>query len=210
MEVSELIKGRFKTRLQLLKLKSRVEIAEKATRILLQKENALVTEFSRTLASYLKLFGEVFDEINRIEEDIKLAEVEIGTLRVDRNIFLRGSHYELNVSQENIFGVELLKMCMKEVGKTAEIFNLNSQPLSLIEARRKALKLTSRLIKLIEVESRLKTLSKEIIETRRRVNALRHFVIPDLKREIEVIKIYLEESEREELIRNKIAKEKGG
>jgi len=210
MEVSELIKGRFKTRLQLLKLKSRVEIAEKATRILLQKENALVTEFSRTLASYLKLFGEVFDEINRIEEDIKLAEVEIGTLRVDRNIFLRGSHYELNVSQENIFGVELLKMCMKEVGKTAEIFNLNSQPLSLIEARRKALKLTSRLVKLIEVESRLKTLSKEIIETRRRVNALRHFVIPDLKREIEIIKIYLEESEREELIRNKIAKEKEG
>ncbi|OYT65623.1 hypothetical protein B6U74_03010 [Candidatus Bathyarchaeota archaeon ex4484_205] len=210
MEVSELIKGRFKTRLQLLKLKSRVEIAEKATRILLQKENALVTEFSRTLASYLKLFGEVFDEINRIEEDIKLAEVEIGTLRVDRNIFLRGSHYELNVSQENIFGVELLKMCMKEVGKTTEIFNLNSQPLSLIEARRKALKLTSRLVKLIEVESRLKTLSKEIIETRRRVNALRHFVIPDLKREIEIIKIYLEESEREELIRNKIAKEKEG
>ena len=65
-------------------------------------------------------------------------------------------------------------------------------------------------LRLLEVELTLKSLSKETRKTKRRVNALEYNIIPKLKKTRSYIEMRLAELERESFHRLKIVKRKRG
>ncbi|MHA2176289.1 MAG: V-type ATP synthase subunit D [Candidatus Hodarchaeales archaeon] len=64
------------------------------------------------------------------------------------------------------------------------------------------------IIELAEVQTTLSRLSKEIIETKRRVNALNYIIIPRIEATVKWIKLTLAERERESFVRLKKVKKK--
>ena len=64
------------------------------------------------------------------------------------------------------------------------------------------------IIQLAEVQSTISRLSKEIIETKRRVNALNYIIIPRIKATVRWIRLTLAERERESFVRLKKVKKK--
>ncbi|MCK5344936.1 MAG: V-type ATP synthase subunit D, partial [Candidatus Heimdallarchaeota archaeon] len=64
------------------------------------------------------------------------------------------------------------------------------------------------IIQLSEVQSTISRLAKEIIETKRRVNALNYIIIPRIKATVKWIRLTLAERERESFVRLKKVKKK--
>lgn len=64
------------------------------------------------------------------------------------------------------------------------------------------------IVSLAEIQSTLTRLAREIIETKRRVNALNYIIIPRIQATVSWIKLTLAEREREAFVRLKKVKKK--
>ncbi len=189
------------TRMELIALKRRLRLAEKAYDLLLDKENELVSELFNTLREYSTVYRMVLEALRKIDRGISLSEVEVGRLETERLLSMRKSCYEVDARPLNLMGLRLVQLGLRKMREPVKVTNLISSPASFILAEEEAMKTAEEFIKLIELAYKMENLSKEIAKVRRRVNALNYRLIPEIKRNIALIEMALEEREREELFR---------
>ena len=193
------------TRMELLKLKKRVKLADKGYELLREKRDALISELMAVIREYK-------DARNKVEENLKIAfynllmaEVLLGSRDLEQISGITTRDIALEFATKNIMGVSIPIMKMADVVRKINErgYGLLSTTAKLDDAARGFEESLLSIVKLAEVEESLRRIALEVEKTKRRVNALEYIVIPRLRATIKHIEMRMEEIERENFLRLK-------
>lgn len=202
----EIIEGVSPTRMELLRLRRREQLAVKGHDLLREKRDALIAEF-------LDVVGEVRDARMVAEEDLKeafeyliIAQAGLGVEEVRQLSLMTAREIPMDFSMRSIMGVnvpiiELPEDLSREV--TERGYGLMDSSSAVDSCAKRFEEALAKIIKLAELEEAVRNLAGEVEKTKRRVNALEYVMIPRLKTTRKYIQMRLEEMERENFTRLK-------
>ncbi len=202
---SEIIPGIHPTRMELLMLKRRKNLAEKGHDLLKEKRDALIMEFFDILEDVRKLRNDVNEALKEAYDALAMTKMIMGPLKVEEVATSIPPILELDVSTRNVMGVRVPLLRVEEKSESTLIssYGFTDTSAKLDEAVEKFRNALKAIIRLAETEAAVKRLAEEIEKTKRRVNALKYIIIPRLTNTILFIELHLEEREREDLFRMK-------
>jgi len=196
------------TRMELMKKKSQIKLAEQGRDLLREKMDALIQEFFTILSTV----SDSRDELEQVSRSADLALIIAQA--VDDPVTLKSASFAtrrsitVDISGKNIMGVPVPVIEKKRVSKNMleRGYGIISTSARIDETAERYEAELDLLIKLAETETAMRRLGTEIQMNRRRVNALEQILIPELKSQAKYIKNAIEEREREDLFRLKKVK----
>lgn len=196
------------TRMELMKKRSQIVLAEQGRDLLKEKMEALIQEFFKIMVN-LSESREGLEQL-AIEADLALLVAEA----VDDPIAVKSASYAtkrqimVDISGKNIMGVPVPVIQKKSVALNVmqRGYGLIGTSSRINEAAEKFEAEMDMIIRLAETETTLRRIGNEIQMNRRRVNALDQIIIPELKEQAKYIRFSIEEREREDLFRLKKVK----
>ncbi|NCT00370.1 MAG: V-type ATP synthase subunit D [Candidatus Altarchaeum sp. CG03_land_8_20_14_0_80_32_618] len=196
------------TRMELLRIKQKIKLAQKGHSLLKKKRDALMMELFETAKNMKAIRPQIQKDIINGQETLIKAYAMGGPLEIKTIGDSAGEMPELNITYESVGGVKLPKIEIdsKNTGKIDYGVVMTSSSIDNSVDKFESIK--RGLLSLIKIEEKIKRLAQEIIKTKRRVNSLEHILIPELLKTQKNIKAKLEEAERENFFRLKIVKKK--
>ena len=193
------------TRMELLKLKKRMKLAERGYKLLKEKRDALVSEFMIVIKKYKDAKSDVEEKLKDAFYNLSISEVLMGSQELDQisRITLRDINFD--VKTKNIMGVYVPIMKTDNVIRRMSergygFLSTNGK----IDDTAKGFEDTLvAIVRLAEVEESVRGIAEEVEKTKRRVNALDYIVVPRLRATIKHIEVRMEEIERESFLRLK-------
>ncbi len=203
--MAELIEGVNPTRMELLKLKSKVKLAKKGHRLLKEKRDALIMEFFNILEEAKGVRSRAEAELGSAFKALILAQATLGMIRVIESSMAVKEAGEVEIRSRNIMGVKVPVLQMEQTRRSLleRGYGLVDTSSQLDEAASKFESSLQVVIELAEVEKSIRLLAEEIESTKRRVNALENIVIPKLDGTVKYITLRLDEMERENFFKLK-------
>ncbi len=188
------------TRMALLALRKRLELARRGHKLLKDKLEALVRELTDILAPYLELRRRVDEELLAIFSLATVGGLASSSRDLLEALKQTTGGTEVEASSRRLRGVELLQLAPRgEPGALAYSF-LDVAPAVDVAVERLG-QLIPDLIELAQTEDSIRRLAWEIQKTRRRTNALEYVVIPELDSVRKSITEKLAELERSNITR---------
>ena len=201
---SEIIEGVKPTRMELLRIRKRLELAEKGHKLLEDKRDALIERFFKSIKRRDEIKREVEDILSKAMQALIEAEMIMGIDQVRVSAKMVGKIGEIRFLKDNIMGVKVPKIDRENLDLKAEKFySFTGTCIRLDEAKRLFEEALRKLIDLAEIDGAVKALALEIEKTKRRVNVLENVLIPKLQATRKRIEMLLEEREREDFFRRK-------
>jgi len=202
----EIIEGVSPTRMELLRLRRREQLAVKGHDLLREKRDALIAEF-------LDVVGEVRDARMVAEAKLKeafeyliIAQAGLGVEEVRQLSLMTAQEIPMEFSMRSIMGVNvpLIEIpCDLSREVTERGYGLMDSSSAVDSCAKRFEEALAKMIKLAELEEAVRNLAGEVEKTKRRVNALEYVMIPRLKTTRKYIQMRLEEMERENFTRLK-------
>lgn len=194
------------TKANLIKAKEELSLLEGGYDILDKKRKALIGAYDSKIKERNELNEIVNETIKQVSHNFKKVLVSIGesdldsiskTVPIDNSISLKIDKFmQTEISEIHFEDVKLnLSYSFYETnaGFDKAILSFN--------------KLRSKIFKLAELDTTIKSLDREIKKTSKKVNSLDKVQIPKYKEMIKTISQSIEEKEREEFSKTKIVKE---
>jgi len=195
------------TRGNLVKLTSSVKMAKSGHDLLEQKRQVLMAELVRHIDKAKKLQSEMAGTFKEAYAALQNANMSLGVELVDDLAQAVTEADNIFVRFHSVMGVEIPDIDpLPDTIETA--YSMRSSNASVDDAYLKFHKVLMMLIKLAEIETTVIRLAVHIRSTHRRVNALEKFVIPEQQQQMRFIADTLEEGDREDFIRMKMAQKR--
>jgi len=184
------------TRTELLNLRRRLGLAGRGYKLLSEKRDQLMQKFSLLLAEWrekrkcvdAKLAGSFHSlAIARVYSDTKTLESRLGVPAINLEVSVEHSHVMNVTLPEYSLAKAEFKRAYGYFGAPAELDHAVSGFAGAMEE----------IVRLASLEMQIRLLSGEIERTRRRVNVLKHVIIPSIEQAIVKIEMRIEEMERE-------------
>ncbi len=193
------------TRMELLKLRQRVGLAQKGHDLLKEKMDALVIEFFEVLRRIQEARPKALEQLSVAHRALSMCFAIVGTLETKQASKETKRELQVDVSTRRIIGIAVPAVEVGEVERNALIrgYGLHMTSSVLDEASREFERALKLLIELAELEESAFAIARELEKTKRRVNALEYILIPRLKEAIKFIMMRLDEMERENFSRLK-------
>ena len=196
------------TRMELMKTKAQIKLAEQGRDLLREKMDALIQEFFKILSTV----SASRDELDAISRSADMALLVAQA--VDDPVTIRSASFAtrraitVDITGKNIMGVPVPVIEKKRVSKSMleRGYGVIATSGRIDETAERFEAELDLLIELAETETAMRRLGGEIQRNRRRVNALEQVLIPELKSQAKYIKNAIEEREREDLFRLKKVK----
>ena len=187
------------TRMELSKLKKRLKTSKEAHRLLKDKQDELMRRFITLLKETHALRRQINEAIKTFSAQAGLSVAGFPYKMVESIFLVKETLISADIKQKNWMGVKVIDI-EYEIKDAKLSSALISSPL-LSKTEHDMRGMLKNLLQLTILEKNCMILSKEIESLRRRVNALEHLMIPDLKRKIRVIRMKLSDNERDTITR---------
>lgn len=203
-----IIPGTRPTRIELLKIRRRIVVAEKGHELLQEKLDTMVMEFFRLRDRRDALRKNAEDAFARAYPPLLKAGMAMGQRGLEDALCLTAPADEVVMLTETVMGTAVPSITLPDpLRSTDEPGYPLAVPSSHLDvAYRECEEAVRAALVVAELEGSLVRLADQIASTRRRVNALANILLPSLYDTAEYIDGYLEEMEREDIFRRKHAK----
>ncbi len=203
--MAEILENIKPNRMELLKLRKRLILAEKGHRLLKEKRDALIAEFMKIVSVVRSVRTDVQEQLARAFEQVLGAEAIMGTELVREISWNTDQPISLRVANRNVMGVLIPLLEMGDIVRkvTGRGYGLVETSSKLDDAAQCMEQALAAILKLAEVEETVRRLGREVERTKRRVNALEYIIMPRLRATIKHIWLQIDELERENFIRLK-------
>ncbi len=182
-------------RMELLKLKRRLELAIRGYKLLKDKRDALIQKFIKLVYETIRTREEFDKKIRECVNEFLLATLYMSENDLN-SIFLFSQRKTIAKTEyQNIMSVKVPQYKIKEEGNLYTYGMIGTSP-ELDNSLKKYREIIPLMIKMSELDKALVLLTEEIEKTRRRVNALEYVMIPNLEDTIKFITIKLDEMAR--------------
>lgn len=193
------------TRMELMKLRQRVGLAQKGHDLLKEKMDALVMEFFDVLMRIQNSRVKALGQLSAAHRALTNCFAVMGTLETVQAAREARRELQLEISTRYIMGIPVPVVEAGKVERSAldRGYSLHMTSAALDGAAMEfelALKL---IVELAELEASAFAIARELEKTKRRVNALEYILIPRLKEALKFIMMRLDEMERENFTRLK-------
>jgi V/A-type H+-transporting ATPase subunit D len=197
------------TRSEELRLKERIELAEDGHDILEKKRDGLIHEFMQVISEARDVNEDLAELYSSAQNKLLKAKVFDGEDTLKANAANITDEPMVMTEQQNIMGVVVPEIESVEVQKHIlnREYGLTSSTSRIDSTADKHEELLEKIVEAAETQTKIVKLLEEIEKTKRRVNALEHKTIPEMKDAQDYVSQTLEESEREETFRMKKVKE---
>lgn len=197
------------TRLEYIRAKRRIRIAQKGLKLLKLKRQALILEFFNISKTSARLRGELQSELIKGYQSIRMAEMLDGEMRLENEAMKIPHLKKLQILPKNVMGVRIPKL---EGGNREQAITeyLLELPISISEAIKTFQELHKIVLDVAEKETTLRKLLYEIEKTKRKANAIENVFIPNLGAAVKFIMFRLDEIERDTFAMLKTVKRKMG
>jgi len=183
------------TRMELLRLRRRLGIAQRGHKLLKDKQDELVRQLVELARTLRRLRRQVEEQMSRAAKRFILARATMEPEAVEEALLLPTKKLKLGVDMLRVMNVRIPRFEASSEGRIHcyGFYETSGQLDAALSALDKAL---DRLVELAEKEKSLEMLAQELERTRRRVNALEHVMIPNITDTIRHITDRLAEMER--------------
>ncbi len=190
------------TRMELLSLKKRLEIAVRGHKLLKDKRDELMREFLSLVEKNRLLRRNVEERLSKAFSSFLMAKAVMSQDLLESSILFNKTDLKIESRESQLMGVSVphFQWNHEENGQ-AYPYGFADTSGDLDSFMGIITETLPQLLELSEVEKTVILLAEEIEKTRRRVNALEHVLIPRLKETIRYISMKLEERERSNLTR---------
>lgn len=190
------------TRMELKKLKTRLNTAERGHKLLKDKSDEMVRRFSAMIKENKRMRDEVEKELSKTLKQFSVARSVTPPYGAEAAFAMPSTALNVECATESVMGVDVPKIRL-EGGKRAEglpyaYSEITSEAdFSVVQAAA----LLPEMLRLAATEKAVRMLAEEIERNKRRVNALEYVMIPQLRETIKYIKSKLDENERAAVVR---------
>lgn len=193
------------TRMELLKLRQRVGLAQRGHDLLREKMDALVIEFFEVVRRIQEARAKALEQLSVAHRALSMCFAIMGTLETKQASREAKRELQVEISTRHIMGIAVPVVEVEEIERNALMrgYGLHMTSSVLDEASREFERALKLLIELAELEGSAFAIARELEKTKRRVNALEYILIPRLKEAIKFIVMKLDEMERENFSRLK-------
>jgi len=190
------------TRMNLLRLKRSLKLAESGRKILEKKRDVLMVELRNFAYDMQRTREELSRTLKEVYSYVEKAAVNLGLERIEKIAESTSISIDFSVDFRSVMGVviPILKVKGEEPQPNYGFFGTN---IYLDLAFMKIRNLLNIICKLAELEESVYRIANAVESAQRRVNALKHIHIPRYRELIKNIESILEEREREEFVRMK-------
>jgi len=199
---TQIMEGVKPTRMDLLQVRKRKNLAVKGHKLLSEKRDALVSHFFEIISQRKEKREKMDQQLQRAFQAFIQAEMMMGEQQVKDVSGYGQTPCELEIDSTSIMGVRVPKINLKTV-PTGLPYTMIGTVGKLDEAVKYFREALETIVSVAEIETSVEQLGKEIEKTKRRVNALEHIFLPKLEDTIVYIERQLEEREREDFFRRK-------
>jgi V/A-type H+-transporting ATPase subunit D len=194
------------TRMELLRLKKRIELAHRGHRLLQDKLEGLIKEFLPLIDEYVAARDELDRRYPRALAFTARAAAEVGEDRLAPALGQTGLRVQVEVGEQRRSGVAV-PVLQADIERSRPFYSLLATPELFDRAVAELVDVLPLILKAVQLEQAVRRFAKEIERTRRRVNALEYILIPQLHGARKFIQAKLDEDERASRIRNMKVKE---
>lgn len=183
------------TRMELLRLRRRQVVAVRGHKLLKDKLDGLMKEFIQIAREYKAYRVEVDRELPAVLRLFALAEITSSRQITESALESTRQELALTMKPRRIMSV-VIPQLEATFGDAGGGYSLVHTTQELDQAITGLKRFLPKLLKMTELEETVRRMSREIEQTRRRVNALEHTFIPRMTETIKYITSKLDEMER--------------
>ncbi len=197
------------TRMELMKIKDKITLAEKGHKLLKQKRDALIMEFFKILKKAKNLRGELNTRIKAAYKSLYLTQLYHSLPELENVAYNCRKDISVDMEVTNIMGVKIPIMDAKNVQSKALLdrgYSITGTSAKIDDVVSNFEAVFEMIMKIAETETAIKRLILEIERTKRRVNSLEFVMLPNLKAQAKMIALRLDEMERDSFVSLKVIK----
>lgn len=194
----------YPNRMGLLKLREETDIAERGKEILQDKIDSLIILFFDYIRERMEKRRYAEGLLMKAFRELILLQSLMGTISVKSDSF-SVPEGTLVTKEKKVMGITLPEFFWEKSRKGFQALNL---PLKFDRTRLRFEEILEAVLNIGTMENAIQILSKEIKETRKVVNSLENYILPEFRNEKKWIELRLEELAREDLLRYKMIKAK--
>lgn len=187
------------TRMALMDLKRRTKSAQRGHKLLKDKQDGLMQQFMLIVRDAKEARERVESMLGDAFKKFLIASAWLSEAKVDNALSSPEANISLTVETKSVMSVKIPMFTLHKEGNV-RTYGLSGTNALLDEAVTSLDSAFEMLITLAQIEKQAEAMAIELETTRRRVNALEHKMIPDLKETVKYIKMKLDETERSGII----------
>ncbi|MBQ6337006.1 MAG: V-type ATP synthase subunit D [Ruminococcus sp.] len=187
------------TRMELTRLKKKLNTATRGHKLLKDKRDELMRRFLEMVRENRALRMKVEEELKKANSNFVLAKAAMSDETLKAALLAPKQEVYVSTSYRNVMSVDI--PVFDTTTRTPDPNDIYSYGFAftsseLDDAVKSLADILPDLIKLAEIEKSCQLMADEIEKTRRRVNALEHVMIPETQEQIRFITRKLDENER--------------
>jgi V/A-type H+-transporting ATPase subunit D len=194
------------TRTNLLLLKEKSASVINSIGILKSRRQALIIEFLKTSNPYLESRRVIRKLYSDAIVQLFFSRGHEGDVSIESIAEVTGREFNVEITPRKLWGLEYKEISPRETAVRdiqARNYDYRFTTANLEEAIWRFEKIVDAILDIAEYDNKLQRLSREIIQTTRRVRVLEERILPQLKKQTKTIMQYLGERERENYYRLK-------